>query len=243
MELNKKLVDDVLTQIAALDKRATEMSGTVSARKAEALETLRLIEVEGMVTVGLASNLEPLEDSEADPDEDWADHFPIHGLAVAAAELEAAKVRHEEAKQAVEDAIVTFLKAKKSDTGAELSTLKTQREELANTVRAMATLLKLDVEIPKAPKGSGGSSSGPRAAKSSTGAHYVRKEDGSTDSYANDSFSGLAFYAFKRAGVSDLKAALSANGVTELTKPWETTVTVNGITRTVGFRVEATPAE
>lgn len=227
MELNKDLVKTVLEQIAELDKRAAESAGTVSARKAEALEAIKANE--GAV---LASDGDVTIDGES---------FPVHYLAVVTAELEAAKVAHEEAKQAVEDAVVAALKAKKSDTGAELATIRTQREELANTVKAMATLLKLDVEIPKAPKGSGGGSTGTRAAKSSTGKHYVKGEDGSTSSYANDSFSGLAFYAFKRAGVGDLKSALSANGVTELTKPWETTVTVNGITRTIGFRVEAAP--
>jgi hypothetical protein len=236
MKLDKSILDATLAQIAEVDKRMTASAGNVTQRKTEALETIQRAELEA-----IASFIESTDgnvDNEAFVAEQ-SDKFPVTYLAVIEAELEAIKVRHEEAKQAVQDAIVASLKASKADTGAELASLRTERDELVNTAKAMATLLKVkDLEIPKAPKGSGSSSGSPRVAKSSTGSHYVKAEDGTLTSYANDTFSGLAFYAFKRAGVPALKSALEANGVTELTKPWETTVTVNGITRTIGHRVE-----
>jgi multidrug efflux pump subunit AcrA (membrane-fusion protein) len=213
MKLDQSILTATLDQIKAIDARMTASAGNVTARKAEARTAIRNTD-DGLALV------------EAEQ------------LAVDA--LEAAKSAADEARQAIEDAVVAYLKAQKADVGAELSTLRTERDELVNTAKAMATLLKVaDLEIPKAPKGSGSGSTSPRVAKSSSGSHYVKAEDGSTSSYANDTFSGLAFYAFKRAGVPALKSALEANGVTELTKPWETTVTVNGITRTIGHRVEA----
>jgi hypothetical protein len=215
MKLDKSILDATLTQIADIDKKMTASAGNVTQRKAEARLAIASDETSAAV---------------------------ISAEVEAAAALEAAKSAHDEARQAVEDAIVAYLKASKADVGAELASLRTEREELVNTAKAMGTLLKVSVDVPKAPKGSGSGSSSPRVAKSASGSHYVKAEDGSTSSYANDTFSGLAFYAFKRAGVNDLKSALSANGVTELTKPWETTVTVNGITRTIGHRVDETPA-
>lgn len=238
MKLDKSILDATLEQIKQIDVKMTASAGNVTQRKTEALEALKVAELEGV-----ASFIETTDgnvDNEAFVSSE-PDRFPVLYLAVIEAELEAIKVRHEEAKQAVQDAIVASLKASKADTGAELATLRTEREELVNTAKAMGTLLKINVEVPKAPKGSGSTSTSPRVAKSSTGSHYVKAEDGSMSSYANDTFSGLAFYAFKRAGVPALKSALEANGVTELTKPWETTVTVNGITRTIGHRID-TPA-
>lgn len=215
MKLDKSMLETTLAEIKAIDERTLASAGTVSARKAEERANLT--------------------------------NTP-EGLAIVAAfqassdALETAKSDHDEARQAVEDAVVAALKAKKADVGAELSTLKAERDELVSTAKAMATLLKVtDLEIPKAPKGTGGSSNGGTRAKSATGAHYVKAEDGTISSYANDSFSGLAFYAFKRAGRDALEAGLAAAGVTELTKPFEATVTVNGITRTIGLRV--TPSD
>jgi hypothetical protein len=230
MKLDQSILTATLDQIKSIDARMTASAGNVTARKAEALEAIKADE---------AARIEALETGTVVIDDDTAELFPVHALEVIEAELEAAKVRFEEAKQAVADAVIAQLKASKADTGAELATLRAERDELVNTAKAMATLLKVEVDVPKAPKGSGSGSASPRVAKSATGSHYVKAEDGSTSSYANDTFSGLAFYAFKRAGVPALKSALEANGVTELTKPWETTVTVNGITRTIGHRVEA----
>jgi hypothetical protein len=236
MKLDKSILDSTLEAIKAIDSKMTASAGNVSARKSEALEAIKVNEAAKLAELNVNSDPEFLDL------EGTAESFPVHYLAVVEAELEDVKVRHEEAKQAVQDAIVAALKASKADTGAELATLRTERDELVNTAKAMGTLLKIEVEIPKAPKGSGSTSSSPRVAKSASGSHYVKAEDGTTSSYANDTFSGLAFYAFKRAGVNDLKSALSANGVTELTKPWETTVTVNGITRTIGHRVDEAPS-
>lgn len=229
MNLNKELLDGFVQQLVDLDKRMTDSAGTVVQRKKDALEALSTAETD-------AINATPPEDPSAPG---AFDAYPVRTLEIAARVLEEAKALHDEARQTVDDAVIAYLKAKKSDVGAELTSLRAQREEIVNTVKAMSTLLKIEVDIPKAPKGSGGGTSVTRA-KSSSGSHYVKAEDGTITSYANDTFSGLAFYAFKRAGVGDLKAALSANGVTELTKPWETTVTVNSITRTIGHRVVAT---
>lgn len=239
MKLDQSMLDSALEQIKSIDARMTASAGNITQRKNEALETLKTNETAGLAQIGLDDNLQALEGSNADPSEDWTDHFPVTNLVLVEAELAEVQARHDEAKQAVQDAIVAHLKAQKADVGAELASLRTERDELVNTAKAMATLLKVkDLEIPKAPKGSGSGLGSPRVAKSSTGSHYVKAEDGTLTSYANDTFSGLAFYAFKRAGVPALKSALEANGVTELTKPWESTVTINGITRTIGHRIE-----
>lgn len=238
MKLDKSMLDTTLGQIAEIDKKMTASAGNVTQRKTEALEALRAEEAHRLEVRGAELNMTDAAVLEL---VDEAEDFPVHYLALMEQELEAAQTRHDEAKQAVQDAIVASLKARKVDIGAELVTLRTEREELVNTARAMGTLLKINVDVPKAPKGSGTSTS-PRVAKSSTGSHYVKAEDGTMTSYANDTFSGLAFYAFGRAGVNDLKSALAANGVTELTKPWETTVTINGKTRTIGHRIETPEA-
>lgn len=234
MKLDKSMIDQYIAQIAEVDGKLTASSGTLTQRKAEALEVIKSRE---------ADAIHEVEASGAEVDAaDRAEHFPVHTLELVTAELEAAKVRFEEAKQAVEDAVVAHLKASKTDASAEVATLRKQREELVETVKAMSVLLKVDVNVPKAPKGSGSNGSSTPRAKSSQGAHYVKAEDGSVSSYANDTFSGLAFYAFKRAGVADLKSALAANGITDLAKSWEATVTVNGVTRTIGHTVTAPEA-
>lgn len=231
MELSKDMLDGFVAQLVELDGKAVKASGTVTERKRQALEAVTEAEKVTIANSGL--QMDDLEVS----------LYPVTYLDRITAELETLKVAHEEAKQAVEDAIVATLKAQKADTGAELATIRTERETLVNTIKAMSLLLGVEVEIPKAPKGASSNGSSTPRAKSSTGSHYVKAEDGTVTSYANDTFSGLAFYAFKRAGVGDLKAALQANGITELSKPWEATVTVNEITRTIGHRVEVDSTE
>lgn len=236
MKLDQSMLDAALEQIKSIDARMTASAGNITQRKNEALEAIKADEEKRLEARGEELNMTDAAVLELVAE---TEDFPVHYLSITEAELAEVQARHDEAKQAVQDAIVAHLKAQKADVGAELTTLRTEREELVNTAKAMATLLKVkDLDIPKAPKGSGSGSGSPRVAKSSTGSHYVKAEDGSLTSYANDTFSGLAFYAFKRAGVPALKSALEANGVTELTKPWETTVTVNGITRTIGHRIE-----
>lgn len=226
MKLDKSMVDNVLKEIKELDARMTASAGTISQRKNEALEHIKTAELEQF---GGSIPTDGVERT----------YLVSHNLTAAEVELEKAKARFDEAKQAMEDAVVAHLKARKSDVGAELGALRTQREELVNTAKAMGVLLKVDVDIPKAPKGGGSTgSSGPRA-KSSSGSHYVKAEDGTISSYANDTFSGLAFYAFKRGTAPALKDALAAVGVTDLAKPWEAVITINGVTRTVGHRVDS----
>lgn len=214
MELNKEMLETFVGQITAVDSKLEKAKGNVTERRNITIATLRNLEAANTTpdTVGVFTALDAIE-----------------------AELATLLERKEAAKQATEDAIVVALKSSKDSTATEVEALKVQRAELVETVRAMSTLLHIEVEIPKAPKGASASSGSPKA-KNSTGAHYVI-ENGERKFYSNDTFSGLAWFAFHHAGVKALEAALVEAGITARTTPWEATVTVNEITATVGMVV------
>lgn len=221
--ISTSAAEKILRQIAEIDGKLETVKGTASQRKA-------------------AARVAVLEDSD------------LAGVVDAVeTKLAEAKMEAEEVAQRVEDAIVAYLKSSKDGTTAEVEALKTSRSELVTSASAMIALLQsLKVEgasalsVPKAPKGASRGSTGSTGAKASSGRHYFVSDEGRMSSYANSSLSGLAFYAFRVKGASpsveDVKTALASQGVTDLTKSWQATVTLNGVTRTIGHEVTVTPA-
>lgn len=159
------------------------------------------------------------------------------------AEVEAARQALAELEHTFTDKVDEVLKDTQ-DT-KKLDGLKTQRATLVDEADAMRKVLeafKVDVSGVETPGKAPRTTSGGGGTRTS-GSRFYRIEDGNRAYYSKDNLSGMAWFGFKQAGAEALKQALSEAGVTELTKPFETDVTCNGITRRIGMEVLVKDAE
>lgn len=228
-QLDSSILDSMRAQIAAIDEKLVKASGTAAERRRKAEEVLRNAEGE----------------TPAPQNEDGSLVFgPFTSVDNLTAELEDVTARLAEAKNAAREAVDGYLRSQKDETSAEATSLREQRTALATKLQAAAVLLDVAVEIPKAPKGSG-SSNGTGGRTSSAKGTYSYKRDGSSEwtvpNPHQQSISSIAFRVFDKATAGELRSAMESAGISEWTKPYEVTVTVNEKTATIRFEVNATP--
>ncbi len=230
MNISEKGLTELLETIKEHDQKMTASVGTFAARRAEA-------------KAAVLETVVPTDDESGDVYITFRDELERAELVV-----EMAKSALADVQESVNDAVTAHLKASKSETGAELEAMKTERDGLVTLATSIATILRkatkpvtpADLGIAKSPKGSGSSSSGGTRIKSTSGAYSYKRDDEAEFTFpceAQQSLSSIAFRVFNRAPVGDLKAALAEAGVTSLTQSYSATVTVNGKTATVSFEI------
>lgn len=217
--------DAIVDQIKTIDSTLAGLAGTHAARKAEALAKL-------------TANEDP----------------SVLAFNVTLEALEAAKSAHEDAREALNEAVSAALREDKSANTTERDAHLATRDSLVTAATSMATLIAgatkpvtaSDLGIAK-PKGVG-SSGTPRTAKVGQGVFSYRRDgdaEYTTPCDSQQSLSSIAYRVFDRAPVGVLREALAATngGPVDETKPFALAATVNGKTATVVFSVVAEGGE
>lgn len=204
-----KAVATLLAELKTIDDGLVTSAGTIAERRKAAHE---------FVTTHV-----PLDKG--------APNAPVAILTIADLERQIAALQSEldDAREVVKEAADGYLRTSKDASSAERDALKVAREAVVRKLTALSALGLATGEIPKAPKGSGGSSGGgsTRVATSKGTLAYRREGDAewTVPCDAQQSLSATAYRVFGGAPSADLHSAL--NG-TDLTKSWEKTVTLTG---------------
>lgn len=211
--LSPEVLESMLSEIKSIDEQLVKASGTVAERRKAAEAALRLQEAT-TETVG-----------------------PFTILDSALTELENVKSLVDEAENDVKEAVNGYLRSQKDETSAEAEALKVARAALVTKAAAVAALLEVQVDVPKAPRGSGSSNGSGKRVSTSKGTFSYRRSDSDQWTVPCDdqqALSSIAYRVFNHAPVAALRSALE--GIDQ-TKSWEQTVTVNGQTATIKFDV------
>jgi hypothetical protein len=219
--LSKESVDAIVAEIKSIDEKLVKVAGTASERRNKAEQALRAHEA---------------QTSDLNSDQ----IAPFEAVDLLTTQLAELTDKLADAKNDAREAVDAYLKAQKDETSAEATALKATRDQLANKVNALATLLELTVDVPKAPKGSPSHNGSGTRTKTSKGVWSYKREGSSEWTVPNDhqqSLSSIAFRVFDKAPTPQVREALEQAGVTSFTQDFESTVTVNGKTATIRFNV------